>query len=111
MSNGSNQYLSTILIIILCRLLCTVLHLFHSKSGNQEDYQPLGSPEIYGNTIIEQNLSMFTLFQGHYTSSGQMEILAAKSLLLNLAWEHNLEIYSLTTDRAKDMKTLMRYDW
>ena len=38
-----------------------------------------------------------------------METLAAKTLVLNLAWEHSLEIHSLTTDRAKDMKTLMRW--
>jgi hypothetical protein len=37
-----------------------------------------------------------------------METFAAKSLILNLAWEHALDIYSLTTDRARDMKTLMR---
>ena len=37
-----------------------------------------------------------------------METFAAKTLLLNLAYEHSLVIYSLTTDRARDMKTLIR---
>ena len=42
------------------------------------------------------------------SSSSKMETYAAKSLILNLAWEHDLEIHSLTTDRAKDMKTMLR---
>ena len=42
------------------------------------------------------------------SSSGKMEVFAAKTLLMNLAWEHQLVIYSVTTDRSKDMKILMR---
>ena len=42
------------------------------------------------------------------SSSGKMEVLAAKKLILNLAWEHGIVIHSLTTDRSKDLKTLMR---
>ena len=54
-------------------------------------------------------ISFYTKFCCKVSSSGGMETFAAKSLILNLAWEHDLEIDSLTTDRAKDMKTLMRY--
>ena len=53
--------------------------------------------------------SFYTKICSEVSSSSGMETFAAKSLILNLAWEHGLEIYSLTTDRAKDMKTLMRY--
>ena len=38
-----------------------------------------------------------------------METLATKSLLLNLVFEHDLIIDSLTTDRSSDMKTMMRW--
>jgi hypothetical protein len=37
-----------------------------------------------------------------------MEPLAAKSLLVNVATEHRLEVDSLTTDRSTDMKSMMR---
>ena len=54
--------------------------------------------------IVLQLLNVFF----KVSSSGKMETFAAKTLILNLAWEHELVLYSLTTDRAKDMKTLMR---
>ena len=37
-----------------------------------------------------------------------MEPLAAKSIVVNLALEHGLEIDSLTTDRSSDLKVMMR---
>lgn len=43
------------------------------------------------------------------SSSSKMEVFAAKTLLVNLAVEHELEIYSMTTDRSSDIKTLLKY--
>ena len=37
-----------------------------------------------------------------------MEPLAAKSIVVNLVVEHELEIDSLTTDRSSDLKVMMR---
>ena len=36
-----------------------------------------------------------------------MEVFAAKSLLLNLAWEHGVVIDTFTTDRSSDLKVLL----
>ena len=43
------------------------------------------------------------------SSSGKMEAFAAKTLLVNLAYEHGLEVNSLTTDRSSDIKVLLKY--
>ena len=43
------------------------------------------------------------------SSSNRMEAFAAKSVLVNLVVEHDLEIYSMTTDRSSDMKVLLTY--
>ena len=37
-----------------------------------------------------------------------MEPLAAQSLVVNVATEHQLVIDSITTDRSTDLKTMMR---
>ena len=43
------------------------------------------------------------------SSSNKMEAFAAKTVLVNLVVEHDLEIYSMTTDRSSDMKVLLTY--
>ena len=42
-------------------------------------------------------------------SSSEMEPFAAKTLLLNLAHEHRLQITSVTTDRSSSVKTAIRF--
>ena len=58
--------------------------------------------------MLKHNPVFFFIFLFQVSSSGKMETFCAKTLIINLAWEHELEIHSLTTDRAKDMKALMR---
>ena len=41
-------------------------------------------------------------------SSPEMEPFAAKTLLLNLAHEHRLQVTSVTTDRSSSVKTAIR---
>ena len=43
------------------------------------------------------------------SSSNKMEAFAVKTVLVNLVVEHDLEIYSMTTDRSSDMKVLLTY--
>ena len=40
-------------------------------------------------------------------SSAEMEPYAAKSLVLNLAWDHDLMMDSITTDRSTSMRTML----
>ena len=40
-------------------------------------------------------------------SSSAMEPYAAKTLLLSLAWDHGLSIFSITTDRSSSMRTML----
>ena len=44
-------------------------------------------------------------------SSSEMEPYSCKTLLLNLAWEHGLQMDSFTTDRSTTIKTLLRYHY
>ena len=91
------------------RLLRNFLPLLLAVSSHKENPQLVGCQEIHGMPTI---LIYFISFLYFYkvSSSGKMETFCAKTLILNLAWEHSLEIHSITTDRAKDMKTLMRLD-
>ena len=57
--------------------------------------------------MLDRVLSSSFLLQ--VTSSSKMEAFAAKSLLINLATEHDLIIHTLTTDRSSDMKALLKY--
>ena len=41
-------------------------------------------------------------------SSAEMEPYSAKSLLLNLAHEHKIQMTSFTTDRSSSVKTVLR---
>ena len=42
------------------------------------------------------------------TSSSKMEPLAAKTVIVNLATEHQLVMDSMTTDRSSDLRVMMR---
>ena len=42
------------------------------------------------------------------TSSSKMESLAAKSVIVNLAVEHQLVMDSVTTDRSSDLRAMLR---
>ena len=42
------------------------------------------------------------------SSSSKMEPLDAKTIIVNLATEHGLEMDSITTDRSADLKVMMR---
>ena len=44
------------------------------------------------------------------TSSSKMESLAAKSVIVNLAVEHQLVMDSVTTDRSSDLRAMLRWD-
>ena len=41
------------------------------------------------------------------SSSSKMEPLAAKTIIVNLATEHGLEMDSITTDRSADLKVMI----
>ena len=56
------------------------------------------SSKVVGLWVAEKHMA---------TCSSAMEPLAAKTLLLNLAWEHELPIHSITTDRSTSMRTMI----
>ena len=63
--------------------------------------------EISGKQVGEILIEVTLLSQ--VKSSADMEPLAAKTLLLHLAWDHQLYIDSFTTDRSTSVKAMIRW--
>ena len=89
------------------RLFCTVLYLLNPEFRDKKSAFSVGCWEIDGNNIL--SLQCFYICWIQVSSSSKMEVFAAKTLLLNLAWEHGLEIHTFTTDRSSDLKSLLRW--
>ena len=58
-------------------------------------------------TQLSSRLFQFRNIYFQVKSSSAMEPFAAKSLLLNLVWDHEMPIHSITTDRSTSMRTML----
>ena len=79
--------------------------------------QSLESKKIVGLWVADKsmvNICIGLLFFNRrslqVSSSSKMEPLAAKTIIVNLATEHGLEMDSITTDRSSDLKVMMRWE-
>ena len=77
--------------------------------------QSLQSKKIVGLWVAEKSmvycsriLFIILCLVPKVSSSSKMEPLAAKTIIVNLATEHGLQMDSVTTDRSSDLKVMMR---
>merc|ERR1719154_21500 len=59
--------------------------------------------DLHSNAVI----GLYVAHKHQVKSSAEMEPFCCKTLLLNLAWEHELKISSFTTDRSSSVKTVL----
>ena len=61
--------------------------------------------DLHSNAVI----GLYVAHKHQCKSSAEMEVYSCKTLLMNLTWEHRVQINTFTTDRSSSIKMLLRF--